>query len=260
MVLTTNAMTIRLEKKHSLATRWLHWINFPLLFLMIYSGILIYWANAIYGIKIFGYELLHFFPAWFYEISKVDFWGVKIPDYLPAWAYEWTNIPFRLAEGLSLHFFFMWFFAFNGVIYVGYLIFSGEWRGMVPVPGSFKRAALVTLYDLRIVKKLPPQGKYNDAQRIAYTGTILLGVASVVNGLAIYKPLQLSWLTSLLGGYEWARWQHFWTMILFMLFFVVHVIQVMLAGWGNFRSMVNGYERVKNDGAPASADTDGAKV
>jgi len=33
----------RLEKKHLLAIRWLHWINFPLLFLMIWSGLLIYW-------------------------------------------------------------------------------------------------------------------------------------------------------------------------------------------------------------------------
>ena len=232
-------MAKQLEKKHSLAVRWLHWINFPLLFLMIWSGILIYWANAIYSVKIFGYELFHFFPAWFYEF---------------------LGIPQRLAEGLSLHFFFMWFFLVNGVIYVSYLIFSGEWRGMLPVPGSFKRAMLVTLHDLHIVKKLPPQGKYNDAQRIAYTGTILLGVAAVITGLAIYKPLQLAWLTSILGGYEWARWEHFWIMISFIAFFVVHVGQVILAGWGNFRSMVNGYEAVKTDGLPASVSNEGAKV
>ena len=237
-------MAKQLEKKHPLAIRWLHWISFPLLTLMIWSGILIYWANAVYGVKIFGYELFHFFPAWFYEISKIDFWGHKIPDYLPAWSYEWTNIPFRLAEGLQLHFFFMWFFLVNGIVYITYLIFSGEWRAILPVPGSIKRAALVTLHDLHIVKKLPAQGKYNDAQRIAYTGVILMGAASVLTGLAIYKPLQLSWLTTLLGGYEWARWQHFWLMIAFVGFFVVHVAQVALAGWSNFRSMITGYETV----------------
>jgi len=213
----------QLEKKHSLATRWLHWISFPLLAIMIWSGLLIYWANAVYSIKIFGYELFHFFPNWFYET---------------------LGIPFRLAEGISLHFFFMWFFTINGIIYVLYMIISGEWRAMLPVPGSFKRAALVTLHDLHIIKKLPAQGKYNDAQRIAYTGVILLGAASVLTGLAIYKPLQLAWLTTILGGYEWARWEHFWLMILFVLFFVVHVVQVALAGWGNFRSMITGYEAV----------------
>lgn len=216
-------MAKQLEKKHPLAVRWLHWISFPLLTMMIWSGLLIYWANAIYGLKIFGYELFHFFPPWFYDS---------------------LGIPFRLAEGISLHFFFMWFFTVNGIIYVLYTIFSGEWRALVPVPGSFKRAALVTLHDLHIVKKLPPQGKYNDAQRIAYTGVILMGAGSVITGLSIYKPTQLAWLTSLLGGYEWARWEHFWLMVLFVLFFVVHVVQVALAGWSNFRSMITGYEPV----------------
>lgn len=219
-------MEKQLEKKHPLAIRWLHWISFPLLTMMIWSGLLIYWANAVYGFWIFGYELFHFFPQWFYES---------------------LGIPFRLAEGISLHFFFMWLFAVNGIIYVLYTIFSGEWRAIVPVPGSFKRAILVTLYDMKIVKTLPPQGKYNDAQRIAYTSVILMGAGSVITGLAIYKPLQLAWLTTLLGGYEWARWMHFWLTIFFVLFFVVHVIQVILAGWNNFRSMITGYQIVDAD-------------
>ena len=106
-------MAKQLEKKQPLAIRWLHWLSFPLLTLMIWSGILIYWANAVYGVKIFGYELFHFFPAWFYET---------------------LGIPFRLAEGLQLHFFFMWFFLVNGIIYVLYLGFSGEWRAILPFP------------------------------------------------------------------------------------------------------------------------------
>ncbi len=81
-----------------------------------------------------------------------------------------------------------------------------------------------------------------------------------MTGLAIYKPLQTSWLTSLLGGYEWARWEHFWIMILFVAFFVVHVAQVVLAGWSNFRSMISGYEAVKSDGLPESASNEGAKI
>ena len=75
-------MAKQLEKKHSLAKCWLHWVNFPLLAMMIWSGLLIYRANAVYAIKIFGYELFHFFPAWFYET---------------------LGLPFRLAEGLQLH-------------------------------------------------------------------------------------------------------------------------------------------------------------
>ena len=216
-------MKKQLERKHPLAVRWLHWINFPLLAMMIWSGLLIYWANPVYKIGLFGYELFKFFPPWFY-------------DYL--------GIPFRLAEGLQLHFFFMWLFAVNGVIYVVYTIVSGEWRAIVPIPASLKRAPLVALHDAHIVKQKPPQGKYNDAQRIAYTSVIVMGAGSLLSGLAIYKPLQLAWLTMLFGGYEWARWVHFWLTILFVLFFAIHVIQVVLEGWSNFRSMITGYEIV----------------
>lgn len=201
----------------------MHWVNFPLLALMIWSGLLIYWANAIYSLRIGTYEVFHFFPPWFYEA---------------------LGIPFRLAEGLQLHFFFMWLFTANGVAYIIYTFLSGEWRALLPVPASFRRAPLVALHDAHIVKNKPPQGKYNDAQRIAYTGVILMGIGSVITGLSIYKPTQIGWLTSLLGGYEWARWEHFWLMVLFVLFFAVHVFQVAMAGWANFRSMITGYDVV----------------
>src|SRR4051812_45593709 len=117
-------MPKQLEKKHPLAIRWMHWINFPLLTMMIWSGLLIYWAYPTYTVLIGNYELFHFFPQWFY-----DFLG----------------IPYRLAEGLQLHFFFMWLFAANGLAYIVYTIISGEWRALVPVPGSFLRAPRVAL-------------------------------------------------------------------------------------------------------------------
>jgi thiosulfate reductase cytochrome b subunit len=71
---------------------------------------------------------------------------------------------------------------------------------------------------------------------------VLMGAGSLLTGLAIYKPTQAHWLTSLLGGYEMARWLHFWLTMSFCGFFLVHVGQVVLAGWNNFRSMVSGYE------------------
>ena len=37
-----------IKEKHSLAMRWAHWINFPVLLIMIWSGMLIYWANDVY--------------------------------------------------------------------------------------------------------------------------------------------------------------------------------------------------------------------
>lgn len=224
------APTIRLDLKHPLAIRWMHWVNFPVLFLMIWSGLLIYWndsdnayqhAHAVYRIGLGRWTLFRFFPAWFYR---------------------WLHVPFHVTEGLGYHFFFMWIFALNGVGWVLYTALSGEWRFLVPQRNSVREALQVTLVDLHLRKGLPAQTKYNGAQRIAYSSVVLMGAAMLVTGFAIYKPTQMHWLTSLLGGYEMARWLHFWTTMAFLGFFVVHVLQVVLAGWNNFRSMVSGRE------------------
>lgn len=209
----------KVEKKHPLAIRWFHWINFPVLAIMVWSGLLIYWANDIYRIGWGDKTILRFFPDNFYKA---------------------LNIPFRLAEGMSLHFVFMWIFAINGFIYVMYLLFSGEWRLIFPNKKSLKESIKVVLHDLHLRKQVPPQQKYNAAQRIAYTVVIFMGLGSVLTGLSIYKPVQFHTLTSLLGGYEWARIEHFTLTILFTLFFLVHILQVIFTGWNNFQSMVTG--------------------
>ena len=212
----------KLKLKHLVATRWFHWINFPLLFLMIWSGVLIYWAYSIYSVGPF-----HFFPSWVYSTFHLDH---------------------RLADGMALHFFFMWLFVINGILYVAYTLLSGEWRYLVPrSPSTFVEAGQVALYDLGIAKTLPTQQKYNAAQQVSYSAIILMGAGSVITGLAIYKPAQLSWLTALLGGYSFARGIHFALTIGYLLFFVVHVAQVIRAGWNNFRGMVIGYELVREN-------------
>ncbi len=228
-----------LKKKHPLAIRWFHWINFPVLAIMVWSGFLIYWANDVYAVKVFGFEI-HFFPDSFYHPTigwlRPGSQGPIIP----------YTLDHRLAEGMAWHFAFMWFFTINGALYVLYLLFSGEWRQIVPNLKSFGQAIHVVMHDLHLSKKPLPVQKFNGAQKFAYTGVILMGFGSLVTGLAIYKPWEITWLTNLLGGYEFARILHFALMIGFCLFFGVHVLQVMRAGWNNFRAMVTGYELVKS--------------
>jgi len=204
--------------------RWFHWVNFPILMVMIWSGILIYWANDIYKITIGKTLVFHFFPDAFYK---------------------YFNISSRLAEGMAFHFLFMWFFAINGLLYVTYTIISGEWRDLVPQKNSFKEAWLVLLHDLHIRKSAPLQGKYNAAQRIAYTAIIVMGFGSVLTGLAVYKPVQFYWLCFICGGYHFARIIHFALTIGYCLFFVIHIVQVILAGWPNFRSAVTGFDVIE---------------
>jgi thiosulfate reductase cytochrome b subunit len=214
----------RLEPKHPRAIRWMHWISFPVLVIMIWSGLRIYWANDVYAVRLGPVTLFHFFPDWFYRVFRLEH---------------------GLASGMAYHFTFMWFFALNGFLYVLYTFVSGEWRHLLPNRHTPRDAWHVVLHDLGLRKTALPTVKFNGAQRLAYTGVILMGVGSLLTGLAIYKPVQLAWLTTLLGGYEWARWGHFWLTVGYVLFFLVHLAQVVRAGWNNFRAMVSGYELVR---------------
>jgi thiosulfate reductase cytochrome b subunit len=214
----------KITQKHPLPVRITHWLNVVFLSIMIWSGLLIYWSNGIYKLKAGETTVIKFFPQWFYTLF---------------------NIPYRLAEGMSYHFTFMWFFAINGLLYFLFLMFSKEYKLNFPNRRSFKESFQVLLHDLRLKKTAPPYKKYNAAQRMAYTTILVLGMLEIITGLAIYKPVQLNWLCWLLGGYEWARAEHFIITILFLLFIVIHVLQVIKAGWNNFRAMITGFESGK---------------
>jgi thiosulfate reductase cytochrome b subunit len=217
---------LEMRSKHPLAIRWCHWVNFPLLALMIWSGLWIYWANDVYRFGLGSVTLFRFFPEGFYNAFGVSH---------------------QLAKGMAWHFFFMWFFAINGMVYVAYTILSGEWRYLVPTRQSFREAILVALHDVGLWTGKLPERKFNGAQQIAYTSIILMGLGSLVTGIAIYKPTQFAWLTGLLGGYMAARFEHFLLAIGYVFFFLIHIAQVVRAGWNNFRAMVSGCELVSSE-------------
>jgi len=197
---------------------------------------MIYWAYDPYQVGISRFTLFHLFPDWFYNA---------------------THVPHKLALGMAWHFYLMWLFAINGVAYVIYTAVSGEWRLLVPGRHALREAFDVVLFDLGIRKEPLPPRKYNAAQQIAYTSIIVMGAGSLITGLAIWKSVQFSWLTALCGGYQAARLEHFLLAIGYVLFFAIHIAQVIRAGWNNFRGMVTGYEMVHvedvNDGRENAA-------
>ena len=83
-------------RTHRRGSRWMHWINFPLITIMIYSGLRIYKAEDVYAFGIFGWEWFKFFPDSFYDTLDLDR---------------------RLARGLAFHFNFTWLFTLNGLAY-----------------------------------------------------------------------------------------------------------------------------------------------
>jgi len=135
-----------------------------------------------------------------------------------------------LAGARHVHFAFGWLFAANALVYLGYLLASGEWRRRLFSPRRDARNAWETLlHDLRLRRQAPsPVGLYNGMQRLAYTSALALAPLAVLSGLAIYEPVQLPRLAALLGGYDVARAIHLGVLAGLAAFAVVHVVQVLL--------------------------------
>ncbi len=210
-------------KRHHGLVRLTHWLSAILLVGMIASGLQIYIAFP------------HFGP-------RGDPYPVPNPlagDGVPAWA----RLGGWLAGGLNWHFALAWPFVVTGLVYLGFLALSGEWRSLLFRPRDVRPAVDMQLYYLRLRREHPPQGKHNALQKAAYTGIVVLGAISVLSGFAIYKPVQLAWLTALFGGYELARYWHFVAVWIFVGFTLLHVALVLLVDPASLRAMITGWYR-----------------
>jgi thiosulfate reductase cytochrome b subunit len=128
-------------------------------------------------------------------------------------------------------------------VYLAFLAFSGEWRPLLFRPRDLGPAVQMQLYYLRLRRDHPAQGKHNALQKGAYTAIVGLGALSALSGFAIYKPVQFGWLTQLFGGYELARYWHFWAVWIFIAFTLVHVALVLLVDPASLRAMITGRYR-----------------
>lgn len=209
-------------RRHHWVVRVTHWCAAVLIFGMIASGLQIYRAYPRFGER--GGPYL-----------PQPFQDVAFP--------EWVRLGGWLAGGLNWHFFLMWPLVLVGLLYVSYVAFSGEWRKLLFRPRDIGPALRMQKYYLRLTKEHPPQGKHNALQKLAYTLIVMLGSASVLTGWAIYKPVQLSWLTRMFGGFQAARYWHFWAVWLFVGFTAVHVTLVFVADPASLRAMITGWYR-----------------
>lgn len=212
-------------RRHGVLVRVTHWLNALFLAGMIASGLQIYAAYSHFGYHGNTFGAPNPFDATRYSVPHAVTLG--------GW----------LAGGLRWHFTLAWPFAITGVAYVLFLIFSGEWRAILFRPRDIPAAWQMTRYYLRLRRDHPPQGKHNALQKSAYTVVLLLAMLSIATGFAIAKPVQLSWLTAIFGGYEWARYWHFVAVWTFMAFIVVHVVAVFASDPASLRAIITGRYR-----------------
>ena len=203
-----------MKRPQPLLIRITHWVNVPVLAVMAMSGLQILRAYPYFGPQ--G-------ERW----SWVPLQGWMTPDWMRAG--QW------LAGARHLHFLFAWIFVVNALVYLAYLVASREYKRRLFWPPRDTRPMFqqIAVY-LRIRKEAPPvagsraSDLYNALQRQAYTSCLVLALLEVLSGFALWKPVQLSWLAAMFGGYDGARVVHFLALLGLVLFVIVHVIMVLL--------------------------------
>lgn len=139
---------------------------------------------------------------------------------------HWATLGGWLAGGIAWHLAILWVLVIDGLVYLSYGIASGHFRDDLRPRGiAALRRDLVLALTFRLRH---PEGHYNAVQRLLYSGVLVLAICVVLTGLAIWKPVQLGWLSWLFGGYDVARVLHFSAMTGIVLFLVVHVVLVAL--------------------------------
>lgn len=188
--------------------RWVrvtHWINALAMFMMIGSGWQIYDASPLFRFIYFPPQLA-----------------------LGQW----------LAGALLWHFAAMWLLVINGIVYVTLGIATGRFRRkLLPIrPRDVVSDLLAALRGKLVHDDL---SVYNAVQRLLYVGVVFAGVVIVLSGLSIWKPVQLKYLTDFFGGYDFARYVHFFAMASIVGFLTVHVALALIVP-KSLRAMIVG--------------------
>ena len=184
--------------------RALHWTNAVAMVLMIMSGWQIYNASPLFDFRF---------------SSSITLGG-------------W------LGGALLWHFAAMWLLMVNGLIYLTVGLATGRFRKkLLPITPE----GVISDTKAALTGKLSHDDltKYNQVQKLLYAGIIIIGILIVLSGLAIWKPVQLQYLTALFGGYDAARYVHFFCMAAIVAFMVVHVALALLVP-KSLRAMIIG--------------------
>jgi thiosulfate reductase cytochrome b subunit len=174
----------------ALLAKVFHWVNIIALMLMIGSGLQIYNANPVFGGRA-GWN----FPQLFL---------------LGGW----------LDGGRDWHFAIMWVYALNLFWYGIYVGLSRRWRHRFASDSDLK-----AIQSSQNIKR-----KSYAWHRLVYTAIVPILLLAIASGLAMYKPAQLHWLSSLFGNWQTLRIVHFSTVPIVVLFTFTHSLLALRVG------------------------------
>ena len=256
--------------RHTRVVRITHWINVVCILLLLMSGLQIFNAHPrlYWGQK--GDESDHAFLSMLaYPTGEDTFRGeTRIGDLkfnttglFGATVHEnrglpwWATLPGErnLATGRRWHFFMAWIFAINGLVYLVSNAVNGHFKRDLALSRGEVAPRALWRDILDHIRLKHPTGeaakRYNTLQKLAY-----LSIVFIILPLMVLTGLTMSpgfdafapWLLTLFGGRQSARSIHFICANLIVLFVIVHVVEVFIAGvFNEIGSMITGRYRVK---------------
>jgi thiosulfate reductase cytochrome b subunit len=220
-------------KRHSVLVRVTHWLT----------------TAAFLALLVSGGEIVLSHPRFYWgETGNVNMhpWlNLHLPssrDTVPT-GYGYV-LPDQNGWSRYLHFQTAWVAVATGLVYLIWGLFAAHFRRNL-VPASWKGIGASIVEHLRFKRGGAEQvWSYNVLQRITY-----LVVIFVLFPLMIWTGLAMSYgfvsafplSVQLLGGHQTARSLHFLVTILLVLFLLVHILMVMVAGFrARMRAMITG--------------------
>ncbi|MDB5506761.1 MAG: hypothetical protein JWR75_1399 [Devosia sp.] len=250
--------------RQSAWTRVTHWVWAICLFFLLLTGLNIFNARPqLYWGQESGFE----YDNTFFRISSEAVDG-KLQGYVEMFGNRfvttgvlgvsgndtrkafpgWATIPsyYDLGTARVVHFFFGWILVAALFVWALASFFNGHFiRDIVPKPRDV--AGLPADIVDHATLRFKHTRSYSPLQKFAYAGVFfILFPVIILTGLTMSPGMNAvaPFLLDLFGGRQTARSIHFIAMALLVLFFVVHIIMVLLAGpFNELRSMITGWYR-----------------
>jgi thiosulfate reductase cytochrome b subunit len=164
---------------------------------------------------------------------------------------SWLTIPnwYDLASARVVHFFFAWLLVATLLVWLLASILNRHIREIPPSLADLRHLPADIGSHLKL--RFDHGRHYNGLQKIAYSVVLFVMFPLIVaTGITMSPGMDswAPWLTELFGGRQTARSIHFITVCCFVLFLVIHILMMILAGpFNELRQMITGRYRASAD-------------